>query len=59
MTIQQTASAIAGPATHLIAVADANVDLRELSAANVHWVIDPGPGVLVEGPQTLRDELLG
>lgn len=59
LTIQQTASAIAGPDTHLIAVADANVDLRELNAMNVHWVIDPGPGVIIEGPQTLRDEFLG
>lgn len=59
LTVQQTASAIAGPDTHLIAVADAHVDLRELSAVNVHWTIDPGPGVMVAGPQTLRDELLG
>lgn len=59
LTIQQTASAIANQDTRLIAIADSGVDVRELSANNVHWVIDPGPGIIVESAQTLRDELLG
>ena len=59
LTIQQTVSAIANHETHLIAVSDSSADVRELSANNVHWVIDPGPGIIVESAQTLRDELLG
>lgn len=59
LTIQQTASAIANQETHLIAVTDVSADRRELEASNVHWVIDPAGGILLEDPSSLREELLG
>lgn len=58
LTIQQTASAIATQDTHLIAVADDRVDVRELRAANVTWVTDPRSGISLDATETLRDELL-
>jgi hypothetical protein len=41
LTIQQTASAVAGHDTRLIARADATVDTRELSDHNIRWTYDP------------------
>jgi hypothetical protein len=58
LTIQQTASAIASQDTHLIAVADAGADMRELVANNVSWVIDPAAGIVLDDPARIRGELL-
>lgn len=44
LLIQQTASAIAGRDTRLVAVADDRVDTRALAANNVRWTVDPGEG---------------
>ncbi len=41
LTIQQTASAIAGRETRLIAMADAWVEPRELAEHNIHLTMDP------------------
>ena len=39
--VQQTVSAIAGGDTKLIAVADRSVDLRDLAALHIDYVMSP------------------
>ena len=59
LTVQQTASAIAGPTTRLIGIADANVDLRDLEATNIQLVVRPGVGISLADPNDLRTSVLG
>ena len=56
MTIQQTASAIATRNTRLIAIADDNVNSRELAAHGIGWTVTPGqhPHVTADAAPTPR-----
>ena len=54
--VQQTVSAIAGGDTKLIAVADRNVDLRDLTSLHINFTMSPH-GAEISSDSDLLHEL--
>jgi hypothetical protein len=53
--VQQTVSAIAGSDTKLIAVADRNVDLRDLTSLHINFTMSPHSGEITSDSDLLHE----